>query len=66
MQSQQVPKDIVVILDEAYWEYNDAEDTPNSAEEIFNYPMQGLHNWAQFGYQLEQSKPQVLNVMNAW
>ena len=31
-----------------------------------NYPMQGLHNWAQFGYQLEQSKPHVLNVMNAW
>ncbi|OFT46344.1 esterase [Corynebacterium sp. HMSC06G04] len=31
-----------------------------------NYPMQGLHNWAQFGYQLEHSKPQVLNVMNAW
>ncbi len=27
-----VPKDIVVILDEAYWEYNDEEDTPNSAE----------------------------------
>ena len=35
---ERVPKDIVVILDEAYWEYNDAEDTPNSAEEIFNYP----------------------------
>lgn len=31
-----------------------------------NYPAQGLHNWEQFGYQLERSKPQVLNVMNAW
>ncbi|AKE40076.1 putative esterase [Corynebacterium camporealensis] len=31
-----------------------------------NYPGQGLHNWKQFGYQLERSKPQVLNVMNAW
>lgn len=35
---ERVPKDIVVILDEAYWEYNDAEDTPDSAEKIFNYP----------------------------
>ena len=31
-----------------------------------DYPAQGLHNWEQFGYQLERSKPQVLNVMNAW
>ena len=31
-----------------------------------NYPAQGLHNWEQFGYELEHSKPQVLNVMNAW
>ncbi|MDO5033138.1 alpha/beta hydrolase family protein [Corynebacterium sp.] len=31
-----------------------------------NYPAQGLHNWEQFGYQLEQSKPRVLDVMNAW
>ena len=31
-----------------------------------DYPAQGLHNWEQFGYQLNRSKPQVLNVMNAW
>ena len=31
-----------------------------------SYPQQGLHNWEQFGYQLEMTKPQVLNVMNAW
>ena len=31
-----------------------------------SYPAQGLHNWEQFGYQLNRSKPQVLNVMNAW
>ncbi len=31
-----------------------------------DYPAQGMHNWLQFGYQLEKSKPQVLNVMNAW
>ncbi|MBZ8177451.1 histidinol-phosphate transaminase [Corynebacterium poyangense] len=32
-----VPKDIVVALDEAYFEYNQAEDTPNAVEEIKNY-----------------------------
>ena len=34
----QVPKDIVVLLDEAYWEYNDDPDTPNGAQEVRNYP----------------------------
>mgnify|MGYP002711904643 FL=1 len=34
----QVPKDIVVLLDEAYWEYNDDPDTPNGAQEIRKYP----------------------------
>lgn len=33
-----VPKDIVVLLDEAYWEYNDDPDTPNGAQEVRNYP----------------------------
>ncbi|MDK8469963.1 histidinol-phosphate transaminase [Corynebacterium accolens] len=33
-----VPKDIVVLLDEAYWEYNDDPDSPNAAKEIQNYP----------------------------
>lgn len=31
-----------------------------------DYPGLGMHNWLQFGHQLERSKPQVLNVMNAW
>lgn len=31
-----------------------------------SYPATGLHNWNQFGYQLEYTKPRVLNVMNAW
>ncbi|MHC2849679.1 diacylglycerol O-acyltransferase / trehalose O-mycolyltransferase / mycolyltransferase Ag85 [Corynebacterium mucifaciens] len=26
----------------------------------------GLHNWDQFGSQLEATKPRILNVMNAW
>lgn len=26
----------------------------------------GLHNWEQFGSQLEATKPRILNVMNAW
>lgn len=26
----------------------------------------GLHNWEQFGQQLEYTKPRILNVMNAW
>lgn len=34
----QVPKDVVVLLDEAYWEYNDDPDTPNGAQEIRKYP----------------------------
>lgn len=34
----QVPKDIVVLLDEAYWEYNDDPDTPNGAQEVRKYP----------------------------
>lgn len=33
-----VPKDVVVLLDEAYWEYNDAPDTPDSVEEYQRYP----------------------------
>lgn len=33
-----VPKNIVVLLDEAYWEYNDDPDTPNGAQEVRNYP----------------------------
>ena len=33
-----VPKDVVVLLDEAYWEYNDAPDTPDSTEEYLRYP----------------------------
>ena len=31
-----------------------------------DYPALGMHNWYQFGYQLERSKPRVLDVMNAW
>ena len=26
----------------------------------------GLHNWEQFGQQLEYTKPRILDVMNAW
>lgn len=33
-----VPEDVVVLLDEAYWEYNDAPDTPDSVEEYSRYP----------------------------
>lgn len=31
-----------------------------------NYPSMGEHNWIQFNDQLNNSKAQVLNVMNAW
>ncbi|WP_312715331.1 alpha/beta hydrolase [Corynebacterium flavescens] len=31
-----------------------------------DYPAQGLHNWLQFGYQLEKTKGRVLDTMNAW
>lgn len=31
-----------------------------------NYPAEGLHNWYQWDYQLNASKPRVLTVMNAW
>lgn len=31
-----------------------------------HYPAQGVHNWVEFGYELEHSKPRVLTVMNAW
>lgn len=31
-----------------------------------NYPAVGLHNWNQFGSQLEKTRPRVLNHMNAW
>ena len=31
-----------------------------------DYPNVGLHNWNQFGRQLDKTKPRVLNVMNAW
>lgn len=31
-----------------------------------NYPVTGIHNWKQFGSQLEKTKPRVLDVMNAW
>lgn len=31
-----------------------------------DYPATGLHNWNQFGHQLEKTKPRVLNVMDAW
>ncbi|MHA2790002.1 alpha/beta hydrolase [Corynebacterium sp. S7] len=31
-----------------------------------NYPPFGMHNWNQFGYQLEQTRPRVLETMNAW
>lgn len=35
---QRVPEDVVVILDEAYYEFNDAEDTPDAVEEVGKYP----------------------------
>ncbi|AEX45135.1 trehalose corynomycolyl transferase B [Corynebacterium diphtheriae HC01] len=31
-----------------------------------NYPLLGVHNWVQWRYQIEQSKPRILDVMNAW
>lgn len=31
-----------------------------------NYPATGLHNWEQFGYQLNRTRPMILNYMNAW
>ncbi|MDO5669309.1 MAG: alpha/beta hydrolase family protein [Corynebacterium sp.] len=31
-----------------------------------DYPITGIHNWTQFGYQMEKTKPRVLDVMNAW
>lgn len=31
-----------------------------------DYPPTGIHNWTQFGYQLNKTKPRVLDVMNAW
>ncbi|MDY3128206.1 MAG: alpha/beta hydrolase family protein [Corynebacterium sp.] len=31
-----------------------------------DYPATGIHNWAQFGHQLERTKGRVLDVMNAW
>ena len=31
-----------------------------------DYPAQGLHNWDQFGYQLNKTKGRVLTHMNAW
>ena len=33
-----VPKDVLVALDEAYFEYNQAADTPVATEEILKYP----------------------------
>lgn len=33
---------------------------------IQDYPSTGLHNWNQFGYQLNKTKPLVLDTMNAW
>lgn len=35
---RRVPEDIVVVLDEAYYEFNDADDTPDGVEEIAKYP----------------------------
>ncbi|MCP1387725.1 histidinol-phosphate transaminase [Corynebacterium sp. TA-R-1] len=34
----QVPADVLVALDEAYFEYNQAEDTPVATQEITRYP----------------------------
>ncbi|AKK09883.1 esterase family protein [Corynebacterium testudinoris] len=31
-----------------------------------DYPITGIHNWTQFGSQLEKSRNRVLDVMNAW
>ncbi|AKK07134.1 MAG: alpha/beta hydrolase family protein [Corynebacterium sp.] len=31
-----------------------------------DYPPAGIHNWHQWRYQLERTKPRVLDVMNAW
>lgn len=33
---------------------------------IQDYPATGIHNWNQFGYQLDKTKPLVLDTMNAW
>lgn len=33
---------------------------------IEDYPSTGLHNWNQFGWQLNKTKPLVLDYMNAW
>ncbi|WP_394285736.1 alpha/beta hydrolase [Corynebacterium sp.] len=30
-----------------------------------DYPALGMHNWNQFGYQMEKTRPLVLNTMNA-
>ena len=31
-----------------------------------DYPALGLHNWEEFGAQLDKTRPRVLDVMNAW
>lgn len=31
-----------------------------------DYPATGLHNWNQFAYQMNKTKPFVLDTMNAW
>ncbi|PFG27826.1 alpha/beta hydrolase [Corynebacterium renale] len=31
-----------------------------------NFPGTGVHNWNQFGYQLDITKGRILDVMNAW
>lgn len=31
-----------------------------------DYPSTGVHNWNQFGWQLNKTKPLVLDTMNAW
>lgn len=31
-----------------------------------DYPMYGIHGWAQFNSQLERTQGRVLDVMNAW
>lgn len=68
---QQVPKDVVVALDEAYGEFNDAEDTPNALEEIKNWPnLVGLRTFskayalagARVGYAF--GAPELIEALN--
>ncbi|MGP6175242.1 alpha/beta hydrolase [Corynebacterium sp. A21] len=58
-----MPLEMLARLSTTAWALKAKAEGLNFTED---YPATGIHNWTNFGSQMEKTKPRVLDVMNAW